>query len=176
MAGSSIPGRSVILSSHGDNQSLAASWGSHIWQSHRSCRQAPWCVQGQPRLGWHGGQLHPWPPLVVPSHGDNQRGRRGCSFIDIHIHILASSLNLHQAPGENIAGHLASKSAGHVNKHALPYCPAPLEHIAVRSMNLDSTARKLRIERTARRLPRAKRSLRRRPRQCLRERTISFGR
>jgi len=35
MAGSSIPGRSVILSSHGDNESLAASWGSHIWQSHR---------------------------------------------------------------------------------------------------------------------------------------------
>ena len=33
MAGSSIPGRSVILSSHGDNQSLAASWGSHIQQS-----------------------------------------------------------------------------------------------------------------------------------------------
>jgi len=29
MTGSSIPGRSVILSSHGDNQSLAASWGSH---------------------------------------------------------------------------------------------------------------------------------------------------
>jgi len=61
-------------------------------------------------------------------------------------------LNLHQTPGENVVGHLANKSAGHVNKHALPYCPAPLEHIAVRSMNLDSTARKLRMERTARRL------------------------
>ena len=100
----------------------------------------------------------------------------GAASSDIHIHMLASSLNLHQAPGENIAGHLASKSAGHVNQQALPYCPAPLEHIVVRSMNLDSTARKLRMERTARRLPRAKRSLRRRPRQCLRERTISFGR
>jgi len=33
MAGSSIPGRSVILSSHGDNQSLAASWGNRIRQS-----------------------------------------------------------------------------------------------------------------------------------------------
>jgi len=30
MVGSSIPGRSVILSSHGDNQSWAAFWGSHI--------------------------------------------------------------------------------------------------------------------------------------------------
>jgi len=100
----------------------------------------------------------------------------GAVSCDIYIHMLASSLNLHQTPGENIAGHLASKSAGHVNKQALPYCPAPLEHMPVRSMNLDSTARKLRMERTARRLSRAKRNLRRRPRQCLRERTISFGR
>ena len=53
----------------------------------------------------------------------------GAVSSDSHIHMLASSLNLHQAPGENIAAHLASKSAGHVNKQALPYCPAPREHI-----------------------------------------------
>ena len=40
---------------------------------------------------------------------------RGADSFDSHIHMLASSLKLHQAPSEN----LASKSAGHVNKQAL---------------------------------------------------------
>jgi len=100
----------------------------------------------------------------------------GAASSDSHIHMLAASLMPHQAPSENIAGHLASKSAGHVNKHALPYCPAPREHIAVRTRNLENTSWKLRMERTARRLSRAKRSLRRRPRQCPREFTMSFAR
>ena len=100
----------------------------------------------------------------------------GVALSDSHIHMLASSLKFQQTPSENITGHLASKSAGHVNKQALPYCPAPLQHIAVRSMNLDNTVRKLRMERTVRRLTRAKRSLRRRSRQCPREWTMSFAR
>jgi hypothetical protein len=103
-------------------------------------------------------------------------GGGGAASSDIHIHILAASLMPHQAPSENIAGHLASKSAGHVNKQALPYCPAPREHIAVRTMNLENTAWKLRMEQTVRRLSRAKRSLRRRPRQCAREWTMLFAR
>ena len=68
---------------------------------------------------------HPW--LYLRMETINVDGG-GAASSDIHIHMLASSLNLHQAPGENIGGHLASKSAGHVNKQALPYCPAPLEH------------------------------------------------
>jgi len=100
----------------------------------------------------------------------------GAASSDSHIHMLEASLMPHQAPSENIAGHLASKSAGHVNKQALPYCPPPREHIAVRSMNLESTAWKLHMERTARRLPCAKRSLRRRPKQCPREWTMLFAR
>jgi len=172
MAGSSIPGRSVILSSHGDNQSLAASWGSHIRQSHPYVGSLLGASKVSRVLGGMAGSSilgRPW--LCLRMETINVDGG-GAASSDIHIHMLSSSLNLHQAPGENIAGHLASNSAGHVNKQALPYCPAPLEH----SMNLDSTARKLRMERTAQRLQRAKRSLRRRPRQCLRERTILFGR
>jgi len=84
----------------------------------------------------------------------------GLASSDSHIHMLAVSSMPQQAPSENIAGHLTSKSAGHVNKQALPYCPPPREHIAVRLMNLKSTTWKLRMERTARRLPRAERSLR----------------
>jgi len=72
-------------------------------------------------------------------------GGGGVASSDSHIHMLAVSLMLHQAPSENIAGHLASKSAGHVNKQALPYCLAPHEHIAVRTMNLKSTTCRLRM-------------------------------
>ena len=93
MAGSSIPGRSVILSSHGDNQSLAASWGNHIQQSRpymsaaslvrpRSAASwvawravaslaAPGCVFACRQSTWTAGvQLHPtftsicWRPPV----------------------------------------------------------------------------------------------------------------
>ena len=103
-------------------------------------------------------------------------GGGGTASSNSHIHMLVVSLMPHQAPSENIAEHLASKSAGHVNKQALPYCPAPREHIAVRMMNLESTAWKLRIERTTRSLSHAKRSLCQRPRQCLREWTMLFAR
>ena len=85
--------------------------------------------------------------------------------------------SLMQVPCEHIAGTLASKSAGHVSEQALPHCPAPREHIAVHlAMSLDSAARKLRLERTTRRLSRAKRSFRRRFRQYPREWTVSFAR
>ena len=70
---------------------MAASWGSHIWQSHRDV-----------------GRL------------------LGASKVSRVLGGMAAvNLDLHQAPGENMAGHLASKSAGHVSKHALPYCLAP---------------------------------------------------
>ena len=148
MAGSSIPGRSVILSSHGDNESLAASWGSHIWQSHRDVGRLLGASKVSRVLGGMAGSCildRPW--LCLRMETINVDGMVA-ACIDIHINIWASSLDLHQAPGENIAGHLASKSAGHVNKHALPYCLSPREHLAVHMMNSDSTAWKLRLEGT----------------------------
>jgi len=52
-------------------------------------------------------------------------GGGGAASSDSHIHMLAVSLMPHQAPRENIAGHLASKSAGHVNKQVLQYSVLP---------------------------------------------------
>jgi len=100
--------------------------------------------------------------------------RRGSHIRQWHNQLTASLI---QVPSEHIAGTLTSKSAGHVSEQALPHCPAPRGHIAVHmAMSLDSAARKLRLERTTRRLSRAKRSFRRRSRQYPREWTVSFAR
>jgi len=88
--------------------------------------------------GMAGSSILGRPWLCVRMETINVDGG-GAASSDSHIHMLVASLMPHQAPSENIAGHLASKSAGHVNKQALPYCPAPREHIAVRSMDLKST-------------------------------------
>ena len=77
MAGSSIPGRSVILSSHGDNQSLAASWGSHIWQSHRDVGRLLGASKVSRVLGGMAGSCildRPWLCLRMETiNVDNQR-------------------------------------------------------------------------------------------------------